>query len=215
MKHLIVVAHPLVDSVTMKLARAYALELKQLQHNPKVHDLYRMGFNPVLSASELEPLRHGREPSIRIARAQAAVASAAALTVIYPLWWATMPAILKGYIDRVFARGFAYQGTRGKTRGLLSGKQCVLITLSGSPMTMLRESGDWGAIDRLQDSHIFRSCGFDLLEHVHVGSVEPPIGAATMAALEKRVRACARRHFATSGSKGVRKKSATVARKRN
>jgi len=158
-----------------------------------------MGSNPVLTAEELEPLRNGREPSSEIVQAQAAVASADALTVIYPLWWATMPGILKGYIDRVFARGFAYEGSEGETRGLLSGKQCVLITLSGSPMAMLRETGDWGAIDQLQDSHIFRSCGFELLEHLHVGSVEPPITAITRAALEQRVRACARRHFHGSG----------------
>jgi NAD(P)H dehydrogenase (quinone) len=169
MSHLIIVAHPLIDSVTMKLARAYALELKQLGRQPVIHDLYRMGFNPVLSAAELEPLSHGREPLGEIVHAQAAVASADALTVIYPLWWATMPGILKGYIDRVFARGFAYEGGEGETRGLLSGKQCVLITLSGSPMAMLRETGDWGAIDQLQDSHIFRSCGFELLEHLHMG----------------------------------------------
>jgi NAD(P)H dehydrogenase (quinone) len=198
MDHLIIVAHPLINSVTMKLARAYALELKQLQRHPEMYDLYRMGFNPVLSAAELEPLRKGREPP-QIVQAQAAVASADALTVIYPLWWATMPGILKGYVDRVFARGFAYEGSQGETRGLLSGKQCVLITLSGSPMAMLRETGDWGAIDQLQDSHIFRSCGFELLEHLHVGSVEPPITPATLAAFEERVRACARRHFHGSG----------------
>jgi NAD(P)H dehydrogenase (quinone) len=199
MGHLIIVAHPLIDSVTMKLARAYALELKQLGCRADMHDLYRMGFNPVLAATELEPLRNGRQPSSEIVQAQAAMASAEALTVIYPLWWATMPGILKGYIDRVFARGFAYEGSEGETKGLLCGKQCVLITLSGSPMAMLRESGDWGAIDHLQDSHIFRSCGFELLEHLHVGSVEPPITPATLAAFEERVRACARRHFHGSG----------------
>jgi NAD(P)H dehydrogenase (quinone) len=106
-----------------------------------------------------------------------------------------MPAMLKGYIDRVFARGFAYEGSGGETRGLLSGKQCVLITLSGSPMAALRETGNWGAIDQLQDSHIFRSSGFELLEHLHVESVEPPTSPATMAADEQRVRECARRHF--------------------
>jgi NAD(P)H dehydrogenase (quinone) len=95
----------------------------------------------------------------------------------------------------VFARGFAYDGSGGETRGLLSGKQCVLITLSGSPMASLRETGDWGAIEQLQDSHIFRSTGFELLEHLHVGSVEPPTSAATLAADEERVRTCARRHF--------------------
>jgi NAD(P)H dehydrogenase (quinone) len=195
MDHLIVVAHPLIDSVTMKLARAYALELKELRHHPRMHDLYRMGFNPVLTAAELEPLRNGREPPSDVAKAQKAVASADALTVIYPLWWATMPAILKGYVDRVFARGFAYDGSLGETKGLLSGKQCVLITLSGSPMSLLRETGEWTAIDQLQDSHIFRSSGFEVLEHLHVGSVESPITSATVAALEEQVRNCARRHF--------------------
>jgi NAD(P)H dehydrogenase (quinone) len=129
MGHLIVAAHPLIDSVTMKLARAYALELKHLGRHPLMYDLYRRGFDPVLSAAELEPLRDRREPPSDIVQAQAAVTSADALTVIYPLWWATMPAILKGYIDRVLARGFAYDGSGGETRGLLSGKQCVLITL--------------------------------------------------------------------------------------
>jgi NAD(P)H dehydrogenase (quinone) len=195
MDHLIVVAHPLIDSVTIKLARAYSLELKALRHQPRMHDLYRMGFNPVLSAAELEPVRKGREGPSDVAQAQAAVASADAIAVIYPLWWATMPAMLKGYIDRVFARGFAYEGSGGETRGLLSGKQCVLITLSGSPMASLRETGEWSAINQLQDCHIFRSSGFELLEHLHVESVEPPTSAATMEAHEERVRACARRHF--------------------
>jgi NAD(P)H dehydrogenase (quinone) len=194
-EHLIVVAHPLIDSVTIKLARAYCLELRELGHQPRMHDLYRMGFNPVLTAAELEPVRKRRETPSDVAQAQAAVASADAITVIYPLWWATMPAMLKGYIDRVFALGFAYEGSEGETRGLLSGKQCVLITLSGSPMSALRETGEWNAIDQLQDTHIFRSSGFELLEHLHFGSVEPPTSAATMAVHEERVRACARGHF--------------------
>jgi NAD(P)H dehydrogenase (quinone) len=195
MDHLIIVAHPLIDSVTIRLARAYCLELKQLRHQPRLHDLYRMGFNPVLTAAELEPVRKGRATPSDVAQAQAAVAAADAVTVIYPLWWDTMPAMLKGYIDRVFARGFAYEGSGGETKGLLTGKQCVLITLSGSPMALLRETGRWSAIDQLQDSHIFRSTGFELLEHLHLESVEPPTSPDTMAAHEERVRACARRHF--------------------
>jgi NAD(P)H dehydrogenase (quinone) len=195
MNHLIIVAHPLIDSVTIKLARAYSVALTEIGHQPRMHDLYRMGFNPVLTAEELEPVRKGRAAPSDVAQAQAAVSSADAIAVIYPLWWATMPAMLKGYVDRVFARGFAYEGSGGETRGLLSGKQCVLITLSGSPMALLRETGDWGAIDQLQDSHIFRSTGFELLEHLHVESVEPPTSAAIIAVYEERVRACVRRHF--------------------
>jgi NAD(P)H dehydrogenase (quinone) len=80
----------------------------------------------------------------------------------------------------------------------------VLITLSGSPMASLRETGEWSAINQLQDSHIFRSTGFELLEHLHVESVEPPTGAATIQTHEERVRACARRHFNAKHQAGRR-----------
>ena len=95
MQHLIVAAHPLQDSITMKLARAYALELQRLGHSQRTHDLYRMGFNPVLGAHELEPLSIGHAAAADVAQAQLDVPNADALTVIYPLWWANMPAVMK------------------------------------------------------------------------------------------------------------------------
>lgn len=192
MKHLIVVAHPLTTSVTMKLARSYALELDSIGQDWLMHDLYRLGFDPVLGPAELDPTA---ETPGDVRAAQAAVAACNALAVVYPLWWATMPAILKGYIDRVFARGFAYEGESGSTRGLLSGRRCVLVTLSGSPLHLMQETGDWRAIQMLQDAHIFRSSGFELLEHLHFDLVEPPTPRATLSAHVDRVRDCARRHF--------------------
>ena len=195
MNHLLIVAHPLIDSITLKVARAYASELEALGHRQSTHDLYRMGFNPVLTAEELEPLSENSEQPREVVQAQAAVTRADALTVIYPLWWDSMPAILKGYIDRVFARGFAYEAEGGQNRGLLTGKACVLLTLSGAPMSLLRETGRWRAIDILQDTHVFRAAGFNLLEHVHIDSVEPPMTTAQIASIEDRVRACARGHF--------------------
>jgi NAD(P)H dehydrogenase (quinone) len=200
MQHLIVVAHPLQDSITMKLARAYALELQQLGHSQRTHDLYRMGFNPVLGAHELEPLSIGHAADADVAQAQQDVCNADALTVIYPLWWATMPAMMKGYIDRVFARGFAYQARDGVTKGLMDGKRCVLITLSGSPLSMLLDNGEWKAMYTLQDAHIFRSSGFELLEHLHFDKVEPPTAAEVVEHSLARVRSCARRHFAANVS---------------
>src|ERR1700677_2807694 len=76
-----------------------------------------------------------------------------------------------------------------------SGRRSSSAEGSGSPMSLLRETGEWGAIDQLQDSHIFRSSGFEVLEHLHVGSVESPITSATVTALEEQVRNCARRNF--------------------
>ena len=120
MKHLIVVAHPSEESFTLALARAYAAELELLGHSTTIYDLYRMGFNPVLAAHELEPVRADNPVSGDVARAQEDIRDADVLTVIYPLWWLSMPAMMKGYVDRVFARGFAYESHGGIVHGLLS-----------------------------------------------------------------------------------------------
>jgi NAD(P)H dehydrogenase (quinone) len=178
----------------MKLARSYALELETLGHTWAMHDLCRQRFDPVLTPNELEP---SPESPSDVRAAQAAVAGCNALCVVYPLWWASMPAILEGYIDRVFARGFAYQGESGTTQGLLAGRSCVLVTLSGSPLSLLHETGEWSAIQMLQDAHIFRSRGFAVLEHLHFDLVEPPTPRATLAAHIECVRACVHRNFST------------------
>jgi len=203
MKHLIVVAHPAEDSFTMGLTRTYATELEQLGHSQQTLDLYRMEFNPILSEAELIPASAAHPASADVARAQDEIRAADALTVIYPLWWMSMPAMMKGYIDRVFARGFAYESDRGVVHGLLSGKQAVLITVSGAPMSQLIKSGRWGAAQVLQDSHIIGSAGFDLLEHLHFDEVAPHLPEVTGEEHMARVRACARGHFGAASPDGV------------
>ena len=145
MKHLIVAAHPAEDSFTMGLTRTYAAELEKLGHSQRTYDLYRMGFNPVLAASELVPVSADHPVSADLVQAQDDIRAADALTVIYPLWWLSMPAMMKGYIDRVFARGFAYESHNGIVHGLLAGKKSVLITISGAPLPLLVKSGNWNA----------------------------------------------------------------------
>lgn len=132
MKHLVVAAHPAEDSFTMGLTRTYAAELEKLGHRQLTCDLYRMGFDPVLAADELLPVSADHPVSADVRKAQDDIRAADVLTVIYPLWWLSMPAMMKGYIDRIFARGFAYESHNGVVRGLLSGKKAVLITISGA-----------------------------------------------------------------------------------
>ncbi len=91
MKHLIVVAHPAEDSFTVGLARNYAAELEKLGHSQRICDLYRMGFDPVLSAPELVPASADHPVRADVAAAQDAIRAADVLTVVYPLWWMSMP----------------------------------------------------------------------------------------------------------------------------
>lgn len=179
----------------MSLTRAYAAELEELGHSQRTYDLYRMGFNPVLSASEIASVGGEHPVSADVAQAQDDIRAADAVTVVYPLWWLSMPAMMKGYIDRVFARGFAYDARNGIVRGLLSGKKSVLITISGAPMSLLVKSGDWNAVQVLQDTHIFRSAGFELLEHLHFDEVAPHLSGAIAGQHVARIRTCARRQF--------------------
>lgn len=195
MKHLVVVAHPIEDSFTMALMRVYAAELKALGHSQQIHDLYRMGFSPVLLAQELAPPGAGRTARPEIAQAQDDIRAADVLTVVYPLWWLSMPAMMKGYIDRVFSRGFAYESQDGVVRGLLKGKKAVMITLSGAPLPLLAEGGGWNAVQILQDTHVFRSSGFELLEHLHFDGIASNLSAARAEQCLVQVRSCAQRHF--------------------
>lgn len=195
MKHLIVVSHPSEGSFTMAVARAYAAQLQELGHSLRMHDLYRLDFDPVLTARELAPTAAEGAACSDVAWAQEEVRSADVLCVIYPLWWMAMPAMMKGYIERVFARGFAYELKDNAVHGLLSGKKAILITLSGAPMTELEQSGDWDALQALQDKHVFRAMGFALLEHLHFDEIVPELAHATAQKHLARVRACVEQHF--------------------
>jgi NAD(P)H dehydrogenase (quinone) len=199
MKHLVIVAHPRVDSLTMCLARAYVDELAAHGHQHTLHDLYRLEFDPVLTGMEIAQAQTRPAPA-EVLQAQQDIESADALTVIYPLWWLSMPAILKGYIDRVFARGFAYESRQGQVHGLLTGKKCVLVTLSGSPLPLLTGTGQWDAVRMLQDAHVFRAVGFDLLEHLHFDHIEPGLPATAVTEHVARARRCAHEHFGVNRS---------------
>lgn len=199
MKHLVIVAHPRVDSLTMCLARAYVDELAARGHQHTLHDLYRLEFDPVLTSTEIAQAESHSSPP-EILQAQQDIEAAEALTLIYPLWWLSMPAILKGYIDRVFARGFAYESRQGQVHGLLTGKKCVLVTLSGAPLPLLAGTGRWDAVKMLQDAHIFQAVGFDLVEHLHFDHIEPGLPGTAVKEHQARVRRCALEHFGVSRS---------------
>lgn len=198
MKHLVVVAHPAPESFTMQLARAYADELESLEHEAHLRDLYRMGFDPILTAPELAPPDTLRPPRADVAAAQDDIRTADVLTVLYPLWWMAMPAMMKGYIDRVFARGFAYESSTGIVHGLLGGKKALLVTVSGAPLPVLIDTGRWDAARMLQDTHIFRSSGFELIEHLHFDEVAPHLPETRVEDHIGRIRDCARRHFSVA-----------------
>ena len=81
------------------------------------------------------------------------------VTSLIPLWWAQMPAMLKGFVDRVFANGYAYSYGENGPEGLLQGKTAQLYICTGNPGEYYEESGMYDAQRRVNDVGIFGFCG--------------------------------------------------------
>ena len=127
-KHAIIVCHPLKKSFTLAVADQYADTVRSHGHKAVVRDPYRGRFNSVLKAKE----RQG-QPAGHVAREWGFLGKPDVFVLICPIWFGAPPAMLKGYIDRVFGagrkRGWDGEGGSGE---LMQGKRLVSLTSSGS-----------------------------------------------------------------------------------
>lgn len=178
MNHLLVVCHPKRQSFTQSVAHTYAKALEALGHEVVVRDLYHVNFDPVLNERELMGIRKPFVPGA-VRREQRRISDAGAIAFFYPIWWGFMPAMLKGYIDRVFSAGFAYDIEGDEMLPLLAGKQAVVFTNSGADMAYLRRSKQWRAMRLLEEDHMLSLCGITLLDHMHFPSITPDLPERT------------------------------------
>ncbi len=165
MKHLIIVAHPSSRSFSIYLAQQLENLYKEREWEVEVRDLYKQNFNPVLSSDDLGSLKSGVTPDdIKIE--QEHIASADLISVIYPLWWAGFPAILKGYIDRVLSNGFAFQYTSNGPKGLLTDKKVILHTTMGNTVEEYEEKELIEPFRAIHGDEIFTYCGMTIKDHL-------------------------------------------------
>ncbi|MFE6077428.1 NAD(P)H-dependent oxidoreductase [Paenibacillus sp. NPDC057886] len=170
MKHLIVYAHPYTDSLNHAILNTTVETLEAQGHEVVVRDLYALGFQPVLSAADTASMRAGQTPQ-DIATEQQFVADAEAITFIYPIWWTGLPAIMKGYVDRVFAYGFAYASGEAGIEKLLTGKKGLIINTHGTPSEIYNQIGMTASIKMTSDIGIFDFVGIEAVDHLLFGSI--------------------------------------------
>lgn len=167
MKHLIVYAHPRKESFNHAILETAVTGLEKKGHEVVVRDLYAIGFQAVVSSSEIIG-----GTSEDIEREQEHLKWADVITFIYPIWWTGLPAILKGYIERVFTYGFAYKYVDGVQMGLLKGKKAVIIHTQGKSHAEYAASGMDQALRLTSDKGIFEYCGFDVMYHIVFDAVQ-------------------------------------------
>ncbi|WP_299350296.1 NAD(P)H-dependent oxidoreductase [uncultured Shimia sp.] len=130
MRCLIVLAHPLPQCLNAHLAQAVHDALTDAGHDVQFLDLYREGFDPVLTPNERKAYYQDTFLD------QAGLADIEMLVMVFPTWWFGLPAILKGWIDRSFLPGVAYDHASdlsALTPRLTNMKHALAITTLGAP----------------------------------------------------------------------------------
>lgn len=194
MKHVVIAAHPNSASFTMAMAQAYMEAAGKTGHEVILRDLYRMKFDPVMPLHELpwaEDFYH--DP---VVEAEHRLLSGAQVFVfVYPFWFNAPPAILKGYMERIFCAGFAYQPTSKGNDPLLQGRSMLSISSSGAPNDWLIKTGGLETSRQLFDTHFSSVCGLHMVEHLHFGGITPGIRPDVVERHELQVRLSFKAHF--------------------
>lgn len=136
MKCLLVIAHPLPKSLCAHLAGRAEAALRAAGHEVTREDLYASGFDPVLSRDERRVYYAPDYAATAVAEQVARLREAEALVLVFPTWWFAFPAMLKGWFDRVWAPGVAYDHAAdlGAIRPRLDNLRRVLaVTTLGAP----------------------------------------------------------------------------------
>jgi NAD(P)H dehydrogenase (quinone) len=181
MKALIVHAHPERLSFTASMCSRAVATLREQGYEVSVSDLYAMNWNPVASAADFgtrrntDYLTYALEQRDNVGQGTIAPDIAAELDKLlacdllifsFPLFWCSVPAIMKGWIDRVFVSGRVYGGLRFYDRGGMQGKRALLAYTCGGRDFMFEPNGVHGEMD-LMLRHMLRGtlgyAGFEVL----------------------------------------------------
>ena len=137
-KFLVIYAHPNPGSFNAAVKNRI-VEVLDKSHTPcEVIDLYKISYNPVLTGSELSG-----EVTGETRQYQEKIAASTDIIFVFPVFWFRAPAILEGFIDKVFVPGFAYRfkkivGTYGLPVPLLKDKKVLTIITHGAPALPVR-----------------------------------------------------------------------------
>jgi NAD(P)H dehydrogenase (quinone) len=170
MNTLIILAHPCEDSFNAAICNEIKEYLTNKNYEVKIRDLYKLKFNPVLTEDNHTKFYQNNLPK-EIQQEQNEISWAENLVFIYPTWWCGMPAMVKGYFDRVFTNGFAFRFSKGEVDGLLKGKKATIFQTTSQTEEFMKPNQLVSSMETALDVGIFDYCGIDVLTHKFFFSV--------------------------------------------
>lgn len=182
MHALIVVAHPDPASLTHSVADRLAAGVSSTGHTVEIADLAAEGFDPRFTKNDVAVHLKRQAPPMSIVNEQQRIDRADALALVYPIYWWSFPALLKGWIDRVFSNGWAYDEAPGQPlTKQLQRLPVHLIAIGGADLRTYARHGYFGAMRTQIDHGIFDYCGARVATSellLPEGNVEASLGRA-------------------------------------
>lgn len=168
MRVLVVAGHPDSQSLCAHLANVYAQAAQQAGHDVEILNLATAEFDPVLRFGYHQ---HMDEEDC-IVRSQELLQWCEHITVIFPVWWAGEPSLLKGWFDRVLTPGKAYRYIPGKSapQRLLTGRTATLIATSHAPSWYAKWNPAY-PLSRIA-KHVLGYCGIKVTKRLVFGGID-------------------------------------------
>ncbi|AKM07946.1 NAD(P)H dehydrogenase (Quinone) [Pelagerythrobacter marensis] len=166
MHALIVVSHPDPQSLTSSVARTLADSIERSGHSAEIADLAAEEFDPRFGKADLTAHLRQSPPPADVLAEHRRLERADALVLVYPVYWWSMPGLMKGWIDRVFSNGWAYEeGDESRLIKKLGHLPVHLIALPGASERTYLRRGYRDAMTTQIDHGIFDYCGAPVIRH--------------------------------------------------
>ena len=137
----VIFSHPWNGSFNKAILDKVVENLEKTKEKYTIIDLNKDGFNPVMTEKDLELYSQGKSADPLVLKYQEFLKNTDELILIFPIWWMSLPAILKGFLDKVMLRGFAYESGKYGIKGLLPIKSAKMITTAEAPKFLLNIMG--------------------------------------------------------------------------
>lgn len=173
----IIFAHPKHDSMNGRILDTIEKDCAELELNYTVIDLYKDGFNPAMSAEELDGFYNGIAVDPLVKKYQDILTKTEKLIVVFPIWFNEYPAIFKGFFDRVCLGKFAFEyipgGVLPKMKNI---KSSLVVTTSHAPTEVIRNV-QGNMIERQVIGHLLKTLGIPDNKWVNLGGMDDNDGA--------------------------------------
>ncbi len=168
----IIYAHPYEKSFNYGILQRVQELLVAKDEKYQLIDLYADGFNPAYTKQELALFNQGQALDPLVLRYQELLKTTQKLIFIFPIWWADMPAIVKGFEDKVFLKQLAYVPTTTGLKGNLTNiKEALVISTSTAPTWYLKWLGGNG-ISRAMLNHTLKGIGIKKRKWLNFGNMD-------------------------------------------